>query len=145
MSRNRRLSWNDPCPICVAWTCGNCGHIKHQVDGRRAQTCPRCASAEGTSVRVTHYHRDTHDLHVKRAMDAPHRRRVQDQHARDVMALVDWLSDPVQVHRIAMRVFLRTVIGSDANTEAANTSDVALRRIESIVRVWVRDHPGEDK
>ncbi len=141
-SRTRYI-FSDPCPIHVNWICADnlCGYRKNMVDGRRSQVCPGCKGTEGTTESVRHYKRDTHDLCVKRFRDDGQVRPVDSERMKDLTALVDWLTDPMNRYRMANRQYLRTTIETRANIEARNTSNAALLRIESVVRTWVRDHP----
>jgi len=78
---------------------------------------------------------------VKRFRDDGQVRPVDSERMKDLTALVDWLTDPMNRYRMANRQYLRTTIETRANIEARNTSNAALLRIESVVRTWVRDHP----
>lgn len=135
----------DPCPICITWTCGVCGFLRrNQRDGRKAQKCPKCGCMKGTSVPMIHYNREQHAEHVAifehQTVITPY----DPGHIRDLMGLSDVLVPLLNDYRTAYLKAFRSASGTPENTAAINDTNAALNKIESTVRSWVAANPEEN-
>src|SRR4051794_35427315 len=134
MAHSRAARLVPGCPICVEWTCDDCGHVKHQVDGRNFQRCPKCSCTSGTTIPIMHYRRDVHDSHVIRFNRERTIWPMDRERQLDVMALIDFLTPHMHIYRRMLRRSFRFRSGTPEQNSSVNITNEELRKIEDIVR-----------